>query len=667
VKGLPAQSPKSSYVLDTVLIFAFVAFLILPLFRVKYLDVWSSIESTFIADARFLSDHWPHPNWQPNWYCGTRTDYIYPPALRYGTAALVRYVPRMIPARAYHLYVAFFYCFGIAVVYLLARWASGSRGAGWLAAVATALVSPSFLFVQSIRDDTPLWMPYRLSVLMRYGEGPHMTALAWIPLALLCSFIALVRWRPIFLAAAAVCCAMVVSNNFYGATSLAILYPLLVWSVYVTREDRWIWVRGAAIPALAYGLCAFWLVPSYLRLTLENMRFVSSEGNLWSRWVALGFVVGFVLLTDHLARGKKEQTYFVFLCGAVAAFVLNVLGNHFLNFRLLGEPARLFPELDLLFILLVTELLRRLWHMDARWVIGRRVAAGLIVAAGLAPSYEYVSQARSIFVRYPTYEDRVEFQLQDWMAKNMPDARALTSGSVRFWYNVWHDLPQLGGGSEQGLLNPHIQPPQWEIFLGPNADMSILWLKLLGVDAVIVNGKESRELYHDHQYPEKFKGVLPVLHDNGSGDVIYGVPRRYRSLARVVDRARHQALPEIPGNGQMPELTAWHDVVENGPDTPTETRWDGTDVIHVKASVQEGQSVWLQVSYDSNWEAYTNGQQIPVRMDKLGFTVVDAPPGNHDISMVFPTPFSAIAGRTVTVLSMALVFGLVWWERRLER
>ena len=97
---------------DFLIIFTFAVLLVGPWFRAKYLDLWSSIESTFIADARFLAENWPHPEWQPNWYCGTRTDYIYPPALRYGTAALVRYVPRLLPVKAYHIYVAFFIASG---------------------------------------------------------------------------------------------------------------------------------------------------------------------------------------------------------------------------------------------------------------------------------------------------------------------------------------------------------------------------------------------------------------------------------------------------------------------------------------------------------------------------------------------------------------------------
>src|SRR5262249_31924213 len=79
-----------SWWLDLFLITLLAALLVKPLFKAKYLDKWASIESTFISDARFLKDHWPHPQWHPLWYLGTRFDYVYPPALRYGTAVLTK-------------------------------------------------------------------------------------------------------------------------------------------------------------------------------------------------------------------------------------------------------------------------------------------------------------------------------------------------------------------------------------------------------------------------------------------------------------------------------------------------------------------------------------------------------------------------------------------------
>ena len=140
-------SRRKEILLDFFLVFLFAAILIRPYFKAKYTDKWASIESTFIADARFLVQHWPHPQWQPLWYAGTRFDYIYPPGLRYGTA-IVSKVTGFWPVKAYHFYTALLYALGIAGVYLLMRIGSGSRGGAWLGAVATATMSPIFLFMQ---------------------------------------------------------------------------------------------------------------------------------------------------------------------------------------------------------------------------------------------------------------------------------------------------------------------------------------------------------------------------------------------------------------------------------------------------------------------------------------------------------------------------------------
>src|SRR5580692_7566018 len=133
--------------LDSLLLLLLGICLIWPLFKLEDLGNWASIESTFIADGRMLSEHLPHPGWQPLWYCGTRMDYIYPPALRYGTVLIAK-LGHVLPAHAYHIYTAIFYVLGIAAIYGLVRIGSASRGAAWLAASATALLSPSFLLLK---------------------------------------------------------------------------------------------------------------------------------------------------------------------------------------------------------------------------------------------------------------------------------------------------------------------------------------------------------------------------------------------------------------------------------------------------------------------------------------------------------------------------------------
>ena len=286
---------RFSATFDFLLIFAFAAALIWPLFQLTHTASWGSMEGTLIADARFLAENWPHPLWQPLWYGGTRFDLLYPPALRYGTAALLKMFPALEPARAYHLYTAFTYCLGIATVYALVRTVNGSRRGAWGAALASAFTSPSFLLLHNLRAESFHFTPQRLSVLVRHGEGLHITALAWLPLALAASYVAMREGRPAMLALAALACAMVASSNFYGATSLAVWFPVLVWSLWITHLERAVLARAAVIVVLAYGLTAFWLTPDYFAVTWENLRLVSEQGNRWARWLLVACGVLFLM------------------------------------------------------------------------------------------------------------------------------------------------------------------------------------------------------------------------------------------------------------------------------------------------------------------------------------------------------------------------------------
>jgi len=640
--------------LDLLLVFLFTALLIKPLFKAKYLDRWDSIESTFIADGRFLNEHLPHPQWQPLWYCGTRYDYLYPPVLRYGTALLSRIY---VPVKAYHLYTALLYAIGIAGVYFLVWVMCRSRGAAWLAAAASTLVSPAFLFIPPVRLDSQYLAPWRLWVLLRYGEGPHISSLALLPFALAFAWMALKTRRGAFLAAAALCSVLVALTNFYGATALAIFYPVMVWSFWVTHRDNRVWWRAAAIPVLAYGLSAFWLTPSYFRITVENLQYVSSRGNAWSAALLAVATAAFLAVSLRYASGKPARAYAVFLSGGLLFLALNVLGYYYFNFRVVGEPGRLIPELDLALTLACVELLRRLWNWPSRARVTQVLAVAAVLFA-LWGARHFVRHAWDLYPREPDYRQRVEYRMSDWMAGHLPQARTFVSGSVRFWWDTWHDLAQVGGGSEQGMINRRVPLSQWEIHVGVNPELSVRWLTALGADALIVSDMHSQDPYHDFKVPGKFAGVLPVLYDDGQGNVIYQVPRRYPSLARVVDRARFETLQPLDQTN-LDVLRAYTAAIEEGPASPTTTAWNGTDAMRVHARLASGQSVLVQVTYDPAWHAYAGGRALPVHQDRgADFSVVDAPPGEHDILFVFETPLEKYIGWVLTWLSLAIAAAL---------
>jgi hypothetical protein len=673
-RWLCPQKPWASFLLDGTLIFLLTAALIWPLFKVKYTDRWESIESTFISDARILKDNWAHPNWHPLWYCGTRFDFIYPPALRYGTAALAKF-SSMTPVKAYHVYVAFFYCLGIVGVYGLVRGCGNTRGGAWLAAAASTLVSPAWLFMRNIRADAWDWTPQRLNVLVRYGEGPHMTALALLGFALWACWWALDKNRPGALAAAAVFCALTVSHNFYGATALVIFFPVMVWSLWITRLDYWILARAAAVAVLSYALCAFWLTMRYIEVTLDNLKIVAQPGHMWSVWVALGVAVAFVLASDRWGRGIPRHAWQMFVWGSFLAFALNVLGLHYFNFRIAGEAHRLVPEMDLAMILLAIEGLRRLWSVEAAWWPGwfkrhawvTRSVAIALAAVALTTAPLFVCKAWRLYPRELDYTKRIEYRVTEWLAKNMPDARVFVSGSVRFWFNTWFNNAQVGGGSEQGLLNYVVIPAQWAILMSDNPVWTVEWLQAVGADAVVVHEKPSREMYKNFVHPRHLAGVLPVAWSSGEGDTIYKVPRKYPGLARVVERNRMAWIPMYKPENEWNTVNAYAAALEKGPDSPATSKWQGTDELHVRAATKPGQSLTVLVSWDPYWRASSNGRPLAIQKDVMGFMFIEPPPGEHDIRLFYQTPRGNIIGRVVTLFALTITVALWIWEWKRKR
>ena len=647
--------------LDLLLIFLLAAVLVRPLFKLKYLYRWDSIESTFIADGRFLSSHLPHPQWQPLWYCGTRFDYLYPPVIRYGTALLSLI---WIPAKAYHIFTALLYCLGIAGVYFFVWVASRSRGAAWLAAAASALISPALAIVPW---KSPFSAPWHLWILTAYGEGPHVLSVALMPFALGFAWLALEKRHAGFISAAAICCALVPLTNFYGAVALAIFYPILVWSLWVTHRDNGVWLRAAAIALLAYGLAAFWLTPSYLSITLRNLVLVAPPGKLLSRILLAAVTMLFVWLSLLIASRKPGRAYAVFLAGSLLFFGLNVLGYFYFGFAVMGQPHRWLSEFDLVLTLAVAELVHRLWVWPVRlpgrvWIT--RAVAMLIILFAFWPARHYIRHAWQLYPPASDYRQRVEYRMSDWMATHFREARTFVTGSVRFWWDTWHDLAQVAGGSDQGVENSRVMATIWEVLVGNKPEPAVEWLMAMGADAIVVSDSRSQEMYHDYKSPGKFAGVLPVLYDDGQGNVIYRVPRRYASLARVVDRAALDSAERLDLTN-LDWLRPYTAVIESGPDSPAITNWAGPDALHVHARVTAGQSILVQETYDPGWHACAAGHALPVRKDRCtDFMVIDAPPGEYDIALHFEMPLENRIGWVLMGLSLTICAAGLFRVRR---
>jgi hypothetical protein len=572
--------------------------------------------------------------------------------------------------QAYHIYIGLFYCLGIPSLYVLVRAMSGSRWMAWGAAATNAVVSPSFQMLEPIRIDALAMFscPQRLNALVRWGEGPHISALAVIPLALAAAYWTITRRSLPALAAAAVLCALVVSNNFYGGVALAIFYPLLVWSIWVTHQEHNVWLWAAVIPLLAYGLTAVWLVPSYLRVTTVNLALVAASGNTSHEALMVALVVVFLAVSYVYGRFRRDLTYPIFVSGGLLVFVVSVIGTEWFGLRVFGSAMRFVPELDIVLILAWLELCRQLAARLSLRTPKRlhvwRTAAVVIALVPLLLSRHYISNAWRLYVEAPHYQERVEYRLSQWMSENRPGVRAYVEGSIRFWYDVWHDLPQLTGGSHQGMLNQNLASAEWNLRSAEAGEWAKEWMQAFGVGATIVSDKTSQDVYPTLLDPRKFNGVLPVLLDDGAGDVIYEVPRRFPARARVVEEAVVRELLPVSEGWYRDRLQAYVRAVEQGPDSPVSQQWSGPETMLLRASLEPGQLLLIQESYDPAWHAYLDDTELEVREDVLGQMLVAAPPGEREILMRFELPLENLVGRILAVLAALVVLALAVWGTR---
>lgn len=634
--------------LDMAILFFATALLVFPLFRIEYFNDWMSIEGTFIGDARYIRDHWPHPGWHALWYCGNRFDYVYAPATRYG-AAIASMLLHVSPARGYHIFLAIMYCLGVAGLYFLVRIGGGSRGAAWLAACAQALLSPEFLILKQYREDSLLWMPERLNVMVKWGEGPHICAMAMIPFALAFALLAFRNGSRPAMAAAAISCALVVSNNLYGALALGVFFPVLVWSAYVSSPGAAVWRRAAIIVLLSAGLCAWWLTPSFVSLTERNMVLVAYPGNRLSEFTGLLIAIAFAAASWWAVRVRRASGWSVFVAGSLLFFSVEVIGQFWFHFRIAGEPMRFVPEFDIVLILALTEVIRRLWTF-------RRWAAVAVTVLCFSFSARYLARPWSVFSADPDYTKRVEYRMTEWVAKNLPGSRLFTFGSVSFWYTTWRDLALANGGSDQGAQTLMAPLARYQIRLADDPQRDTWWLQALGVDAIMVHEQNSQEIYREVVKPRKFMGLMPVLYDK-DGDIVYRVPRR-PGLGRVVDEQRMLKLRPIPwSNEDKAQLRAYADAVE-AVGTPVEYNRPAIDEIRITTTTAPGQSVLVQENYDPGWRAWVDGKPAAIEQDIMEFMRVRTEPGRHEVRFVYGMARDARIGMWISVLSLLAVVGL---------
>ena len=637
--------------------------LVWRLFRIPYTQYMGSIEAAYIGLARYIVAYFPHLTWFPLWYGGIPYPDTYPPLLHFIVAGVAA-AARISPALAYHMVTAVVYALGPVTVF----WAAWRLGAGrvpaWLAGLGYSLVSPSCWLIREIRPDSGGWFgPRRLTTLLPYGEGPHLTSLMFLPLAVALLHLALTKRRPVYYVLAGLALASTVLSNWIGAFALALGAGAYLFAGFETRPARQ-WLTAAGLACYAYLIALPFVAPSVVATISANAPLVGGKFESGPAHVALVaiFAAGFLALAwamRHTWLGAAARFGILFLYAM--AFI--ALAGYWFHFSLLPQPQRYHLEMDLAFWLAVA-----LIAGPAYARLPRRAATILVCGVALATAPIWIYQLRRAHgMEQPIdVQSTAEYRVSRWLGEHLPGRRVFAPGTIGFWMNAFSDTPMLTGGFDNGMRNALLQHIIFQEYFGESLEVGLGWLKAYGVDAIVGGDAQSREIYHPYAHPGKLHS-LPVLWRDET-EVIYAVPRGSNSRAHAVHAA--DLVTDTPAAYNLVAERTYLAALEDPALPPADFRWTGTGAARITGNLRPEHLLSVQVTFDKGWRASVNGAPRRIWGDKLGQIVVEPRcDGACVVDLVYDGGTEMKLARAASVLALAggglwILFGSMGWRKR---
>lgn len=634
------------------------------LFLAEFTNNMRTNAGSFMAISRFVEQHFPHLGWFPWWFNGEPFENSYTPMLHLIDAAFA-WITGFSTPRAFNFVTGFFFIFGPAFLFYFVWRISGYLETSFLAALAYSLFSPCALF-PLFRSDLGMWNSWRMRALVFYGEGPHTTVLATLPLALLLVYRALTTRKYLWCAAATVALAFIALVNAFGAVDLLFGCVCVILAL-PRRELLRASLLTGAMGVAAYLLACPFLTPTLLRTIGEDAQYVGgvvTRSTMFTNQLLIlpGFIFLYFALRnveDFLTRFLALLTYLFFEIVALAALV---------NVLVLPQPHRYSLEMELFLAPLAALALRR---TAIHWPVWLKAAGAVVLLA--AAVHQTIAYRRFARLETPTLDvtTTIEYRTAQWFKNNMPHDRAFVGAQTGTWLNVWADTPQMHSGHDP--FNPNFwveEAAAYAIYSDENAAgrgayYSILWLKAYGCQAIYIPGPNSRVDTRPFNHPRKFDGVLPVLwHEED--DTIYGVPERTRSLGHVVPESA--LVKRQPIHGLDTDQVALYVAALDDASLPADMMtWPDPNHGHIDTTIHPGQVLSVQETYDKGWIATANGKPAPVTRDAIGLNVVHADcDGACSIDFVFDGGLERKVCRWLSLLTLlgGLAGAVVAFRRR---
>ena len=446
---------------------------------------------------------------------------------------------------------------------------------------------------------------------------------------------------------------------------MALGVAVFCWICAQPRDRlRAAWLVAGGASALAYCLACFGVPPSSMLRVGANVgdmhRGFSNSLHYGPLYLALvlGSVAaaGFVLARTRLPLAVRFAILFSALVGAMAATANSE------TFELLPQVGRLHLEFEMGACLLLGFASWALYTVLPRWT--RPVLLAMCLGP-LAIQYGNYRWRARLDTQRADLEKHSEYTTARWLDANLKGGRVYVTGSTAFWLNAFSGTPQLIGCCDQGQSMPVLNEVPYKVNSAVSSTITeagINWLRALGVQAIVVNGPTSTDEYKDIQAPERFDGMIPLLHRE-NGDAIYSVLPLGTSLAHVL-RPGELVPVRPPGKFAYSEILKYAQATGDAARPAAAFEWLRGGRARIRANLHPDDLLSVQVAWFPGWKAAVHGEAKAVSADGMGFLVIQPQcQGDCEIDLAWTGRGDLPMAAVVSVAALALLAALAFRRR----
>ncbi len=391
-------------------------------FQAEITKQTGSIEAAFFSLSRWLADHWQDRSWLPMWATGTPAREVYNPIL-HDMVAWISLVSSWSIPHIYHFVTATTYSLGpVTLFWLCYRW-TGRISFALLTGLAYSLLSPSAM-VPEIRADMGGYLAARrLQTLVQWGEGPHVSAMTFIPFVVWILDEAATRRRWMFLPLAPFAIALIPLINWTGTAGLAMtLAAYLAAKFGVGRQgERTVhWPTLIGLGVLAYALASYWLPPSLVRTISSGSQRLDMSSTFEQKIPGLIFFAILMLALHWIFQKKQAPSILRFFIYLSCIAGIPVIFRYAWRITLMPTPARFHLEMEMGIVGIAAYLALGIGSRIPRWVQITAVALLAFATLQQARHYHRLSRDMSAEIDFATTTD---YKMSQWFAENMNGRR----------------------------------------------------------------------------------------------------------------------------------------------------------------------------------------------------------------------------------------------------